>query len=161
MAKFLYGVKGYNLDVLARQPIWQLGIDYKCGTGHGVGYLLNIHEGPSGFRWQVVPSKNETAVIEPGMVLTNEPGIYIENSHGIRIENELIAKKSDLNEFGQFMEFEVITFIPIDLDAVDPSQLTYLERNYLNSYHEMVYEKISPHLNDSEMKWLKHYTRSI
>lgn len=161
MAKFLYGARGYNLDVLARQPIWQLGIDYKCGTGHGVGYLLNIHEGPSGFRWQVVPSKNELAIIEPGMLLTNEPGIYVENSHGIRIENELIVKKSDSNEFGQFMEFEVVTFIPIDLDAIEPSHLTYLERNYLNSYHKMVYEKIAPHLTEDEKNWLQDYTREI
>ena len=161
MAKFLYGVRGYNLDVLARQPIWQLGIDYKCGTGHGVGYLLNIHEGPSGFRWQIVPSKNETAVMEPGMVITNEPGIYIENSHGIRIENELIFKNAEKNEFGQFMNFEVVTFIPIDLDAIEPSELNKDERAYLNNYHRQVFEKISPYLTEEEKDWLKVYTREI
>ena len=161
MAKFLYGVRGYNLDVLARQPIWQLGIDYKCGTGHGVGYLLNIHEGPSGFRWQIVPSKNETAVMEPGMVITNEPGIYIENSHGIRIENELVFQNAEKNEFGQFMNFEVVTFIPIDLDAIEPSELNKDEKAYLNSYHRQVFEKISPYLTDEEKEWLKIYTREI
>ncbi|WP_028829771.1 aminopeptidase P family protein [Proteocatella sphenisci] len=161
MAKFLYGVRGYNLDVLARQPIWQLGIDYKCGTGHGVGYLLNIHEGPSGFRWQIVPSKNETAVMEPGMVITNEPGIYIENSHGIRLENELIFKNAEKNEFGQFMNFEVVTFIPIDLDALEPSELNKDERAYLNYYHQQVFEKISPYLTNEEKEWLKIYTREI
>lgn len=161
MAKFLYGARGYNLDVLARQPIWQLGIDYKCGSGHGVGYLLNIHEGPSGFRWQIVPSKNETAVMEAGMVITNEPGIYIENSHGIRIENELIIKSAEKNEFGQFMEFEVVTYVPIDLDAIDPSELNKDERAYLNKYHKQVYDKISPYLTDEEKEWLKIYTREI
>ena len=161
MAKFLYGVRGYNLDVLARQPIWQLGIDYKCGTGHGVGYLLNIHEGPSGFIWQIVPSKNETAVMEPGMVITNEPGIYIENSHGIRIENELIFQNAEKNEFGQFMNFEVVTFIPIDLDAIEPSELNKDERAYLNNYHKQVFEKISPYLTEEEKDWLKVYTREI
>ncbi|MGB5824539.1 MAG: aminopeptidase P family protein [Proteocatella sp.] len=161
MAKFLHGVKGYNLDVLARQPIWQLGIDYKCGSGHGVGYLLNIHEGPSGFRWQVVPSKNETAVMEAGMVITNEPGIYIENSHGIRIENELVIKAAEKNEFGQFMEFEVVTYVPIDLDAIEPSELNKQERNYLNQYHKLVYSTISPFLTTQENEWLKTYTREI
>lgn len=161
MAKFLYGAKGFNLDVLARQPIWQLGIDYKCGTGHGVGYLLNIHEGPAGFRWQIVPSKHETAVIEPGMVITNEPGIYIENSHGIRIENELIVKSAEKNEFGQFMEFEPVTYAPIDLDAIEVSELNKQERNYINNYHKLVYETISPYLSEEERAWLKTYTREI
>lgn len=161
MAKFLYGAKGYNLDVLARQPIWQLGIDYKCGTGHGVGYLLNIHEGPAGFRWQIVPSKNETATLEAGMVLTNEPGIYIQGSHGIRIENELEIRYAQKNEHGQFMNFEVVTMCPIDLDAIDPDQLTKAERDYLNNYHKLVYEKIAPSLNDEEREWLKTYTREI
>jgi Xaa-Pro aminopeptidase len=161
MAKFLYGAKGYNLDVLARQPIWQLGIDYKCGTGHGVGYLLNIHEAPAGFRWQIVPSKNETAVMEAGMVLTNEPGIYIEGSHGIRIENELEIKYAEKNEFGQFMNFDVVTVCPIDLDAIDPEQLNKAERNYLNSYHKFVYDTISPSLSAEEKDWLKTYTREV
>lgn len=161
MAKFLYGCKGYNLDILARNPIWQLGIDYKCGTGHGVGYLLNIHEGPAGFRWQVVPSKNETSNLEAGMVLTNEPGIYIEGSHGIRIENELEIKYSDKNEHGQFMNFEPVTVAPIDLDAIDPEQMTKAERDYLNKYHKFVYEKVSPALSDEEKEWLKTYTREI
>lgn len=161
MAKFLHGVKGYNLDILARQPIWQLGIDYKCGTGHGVGYLLNIHEGPCGFRWKIVPSKNETENLEAGMVITNEPGIYIENSHGIRIENELIIKTAEENEFGQFMEFEVVTCVPIDLDAIEPSELNKQERTYLNNYHNWVYNTISPYLTADENEWLKVYTREI
>ncbi|MGL6107523.1 aminopeptidase P family protein [Romboutsia sp.] len=161
MAKFLYGSKGYNLDILARNPIWQLGIDYKCGTGHGVGYLLNIHEGPAGFRWQVVPSKNETANLEAGMVLTNEPGIYIEGSHGIRIENELEIKYAEKNEYGQFMNFEPVTVAPIDLDAIDPQQMNKAERDYLNKYHKFVYEKVAPSLSAEQKEWLKTYTREI
>jgi Xaa-Pro aminopeptidase len=160
-AKFLYGCRGYNLDVLAREPIWNLNIDYKCGTGHGVGYLLNIHEGPSGFRWQVVPSKHETHILEAGMVITDEPGIYIDGSHGIRIENELILRKGVENEFGQFMHFEPVTYAPIDLDAIDPSELNEDDRAYLNSYHETVYNKLSEHLTQEEREWLKEYTRSI
>lgn len=161
MSKFLYGCRGFNLDILARQPIWQLGIDYKCGTGHGVGYLLNIHEGPAGFRWQVTPSKDSMTILEEGMVITNEPGIYIENSHGIRIENELIVKKGASTEFGQFMELENVTVVPIDLDAIAPEELNKDERAYLNTYHRTVYKTLSPYLTDEENEWLKIYTREI
>lgn len=160
-AKFLYGCYGFNLDVLARGPVWDLGIDFKCGTGHGVGYLLNIHEPPTGFRWQIVKSKNEHHKIEEGMVLTDEPGIYIEGSHGIRIENELISHKAEQTEFGQFMNFETITFVPIDLDGIAPDEMTKFEREWLNNYHAEVYEKIAPHLTEEERAWLKEYTRAI
>ena len=160
-AKFLYGCYGFNLDVLARGPVWDLGIDFKCGTGHGVGYLLNIHEPPTGFRWQIVKSKNEHHKIEEGMVLTDEPGIYIEGSHGIRIENELISRKAEKTEFGQFMDFETITFVPIDLDGIAPDEMTKFEREWLNNYHAQVYEKIAPHLTEEEKEWLKEYTRAI
>lgn len=160
-AKFLYGCKGYNLDILARQPIWELKLDYKCGTGHGVGYLLNIHEGPSGFRWYNSPGKNEAHVLEMGMVITDEPGIYIEGSHGIRLENELIIRQGEENEFGQFMHMEPVTFVPIDLDAIDPTGLSGAEKRYLNAYHEMVYQKLAPHLSADECEWLKTYTQAI
>lgn len=160
-AKFLYGCKGYNLDILAREPMWNLEIDYKCGTGHGVGYLLNIHEGPSGFRWCIVPSKHETHTLEEGMVITDEPGIYIEGSHGIRIENELIVKKGTSNEFGQFMHFDPVTYAPIDLDVIALEDLNRDEKLYLNSYHKLVYSKIADYLNDDEKAWLKTYTREI
>ena len=160
-AKFLYGCYGFNLDVLARGPVWDLGIDFKCGTGHGVGYLSNIHEPPTGFRWQIVKSKNEHHKLEEGMVLTDEPGIYIESSHGIRIENEMITHKAEKNEFGQFMNFETITFVPIDLDGIAPDEMTKFEREWLNNYHAQVYEKIGPHLNEEEREWLKEYTRAI
>ncbi|MBZ9635255.1 aminopeptidase P family protein [Clostridium sp. FP1] len=160
-ARFLYGCKGYNLDILAREPMWCLELDYKCGTGHGVGYLLNIHEGPSGFRWYIVPSKHETNTLEEGMVITDEPGIYIDGSHGIRIENELIVRKGVENEFGQFMHFESVTYAPIDLDAIDTEDLNRDEKLYLNSYHKLVYEKLAQYLSAEERAWLKSYTREV
>lgn len=160
-AKFLYGCRGYNLDILARGPLWEEGIDYKCGTGHGIGFVLNVHEGPNGFRWKVREDIDDTCILEEGMVTTNEPGVYVENSHGIRIENEIVVRKSDKNEYGQFMDFEVITFAPIDLDAIDESLILEDERIYLNNYHKQVYDKISPYLNEDEKQWLKIYTREI
>lgn len=160
-AKFLQGVRGHNLDVLARMPMWEMGIDYKCGTGHGVGYLLTIHEGPQGFRWQETASRAEATELREGMILTDEPGIYIEGSHGIRIENELVVKKAEKNEFGQFLELETITFAPIDLDGINKELMTQKEIEYLNNYHQQVFEKISPFLNEEEKTWLKEYTRAI
>lgn len=160
-ARFLQGCKGYNLDILAREPMWSLDMDYKCGTGHGVGYLLNIHEGPSGFRWYIVPSKHETNTLEEGMVITDEPGIYIDGSHGIRIENELIVRKGVENEFGQFMHFDSVTYAPIDLDAIVTEDLNRDEKLYLNSYHKLVYEKLAEFLSDEERAWLKLYTREV
>lgn len=160
-AKFLYGCRGYNLDILARGPLWEEGIDYKCGTGHGIGFVLNVHEGPNGFRWKVREGIDDTCILEEGMVTTNEPGVYVENSHGIRIENEIVVRKAEKNEYGQFMDFEVITFAPIDLDAIDESLLLKDERVYLNNYHKQVYDKIAPYLNEEEKQWLKIYTREI
>ncbi len=160
-AKFLHGCRGYNLDILSRGIMWQMGIDYQCGTGHGIGFVLNVHEAPNGFRWRVVPERFDSAVLEEGMVTTNEPGIYIEGSHGIRIENEIVTKKAEKNMYGQFMEFEVVTFAPIDLDAVDPTIMTKEEKDYLNWYHGQVFEKVSPHLTSEEREWLKEYTRAI
>ena len=160
-ANFLYGCHGYNLDVLVRQPIWDLNIDFQCGSGHGVGYLGNVHEPPTGFRWYVVPSKNEHHQLEEGMVITDEPGIYEDGKFGIRIENEFIVRKGELNKYGQFMHFETITFAPIDLDGIDPEEMTKSEREWLNNYHKDVYEKIGPHLTDEEKEWLKEYTRAI
>ena len=160
-AKFLYGCYGYNLDVLARGPIWDLDLDFQCGTGHGVGYLGNIHEAPTGFRWYVVPSKNEHHQLEEGMVITDEPGIYEDGQFGIRIENEFIVRKGVQNKYGQFMHFETITFAPIDLDGIDPEEMSRDEREWLNNYHKNVYEKIGPRLTEEEREWLKEYTRAI
>ena len=160
-AKFLYGCRGYNLDILARGPLWEEGVDYKCGTGHGIGFVLNVHEGPNGFRWKVREDIDDSCILEEGMVTTNEPGVYVENSHGIRIENEIVVRKAEKNEYGQFMDFEVITFAPIDLDAIDESLILKDEKVYLNNYHKQVYDKISPYLNEEEVEWLKKYTRAI
>lgn len=160
-AKFLYGCSGLNLDILAREPLWQLGMDYRCGTGHGNGYLLNVHEGPNSFRWRKLPGVIDDIPVQEGMITTDEPGVYEEGRYGIRIENELLCKKGVKNEYGQFMEFENITYAPIDLDAIDAGEMTGRERKLLNDYHKKVYEVISPYLNDAEKKWLQEYTREI
>ncbi|MDD6036817.1 MAG: aminopeptidase P family N-terminal domain-containing protein [Lachnospiraceae bacterium] len=160
-AKFLYGCRGINLDILARGPLWQMGLDYRCGTGHGVGYLLNVHEAPNGFRWRIVPERNDSCILEEGMVTTNEPGVYVEGSHGIRIENELLCKKGEKNEYGQYMYFETLTMAPIDLDAVLPEEMTAKEREILNNYHKKVYETLLPYMNEEETKWLREATREI
>lgn len=160
-AKFLYGCQGINLDILARGPIWDLGIDYKCGTGHGVGYMLNVHEAPNGFRWKRVPERDDYCVLEAGMITTDEPGIYIEGSHGIRIENELVLKKGEKNSDGQFMYFDTITMVPIDLDLIDTSYMNETDKQRLNEYHRKVCEVIMPYLSEEEKKWLKEYTKPV
>lgn len=160
-AKFLYGCTGLNLDILSRGPLWEMGIDYKCGTGHGVGYVLNVHEGPNGFRWRVVPERHDNGTLEEGMITTDEPGVYLEGKYGIRTENELVCHKAEKNEYGQFMCFENITYAPIDLDAIDSELMTGREKKLLNDYHKMVYETLSPYMTEEENEWLKHYTRAI
>lgn len=160
-ARFLYGCSGLNLDILARGPLWDLNIDYKCGTGHGIGYLLNVHEGPNGFRWRIVPERKDSGTLEAGMITTDEPGVYLEGKYGIRTENELVCHKGEKNEYGQFMYFETITYAPIDLDAIDPEAMTKRERAILNKYHAMVYRVLSPYMTTEENEWLKQYTRAI
>lgn len=154
-ARFLYGCTGINLDILSRGPLWNIGIDYRCGTGHGVGYLLNVHEAPNGIRWRVVPERNDSAVLEEGMVTSDEPGVYTEGSHGIRIENELLCRKDIKNEYGQFMSFETVTYVPIDKEAIDLKYLENRDIEQINDYHKMVYEKISPYFEGKEADWLK------
>lgn len=158
-AVFLEGTTGYNLDVLARMPAWRRGINFNHGTGHDVGYLMNIHEASCGFRCAI--REKEQAPLMAGLVITDEPGIYIEGSHGVRTENELLVRKGPKNEYGQFLYFEPITYVPIDLDAIIPEMLTDQEREQLNEYHKKVYEIVAPHLNDEEREWLKEYTRAI
>ena len=158
-AKFLQGSSGLTLDILARKPFWDRGLNYNHGTGHGVGYLLNIHEGPAGFRYKF--RAGETEEIQEGMVITDEPGLYIEGSHGIRLENELLARKGVQNEYGQFLYFETITLIPFDLDAISLDMLNEENRKLLNEYHKRVYEEIAPHLNEEEKAFLKKYTRAV
>ena len=158
-AKFLQGSSGLTLDILARKPFWDRGLNYNHGTGHGVGYLLNIHEGPAGFRYKF--RAGETEEIQEGMVITDEPGLYIEGSHGIRLENELLTRKGVQNEYGQFLYFETITLIPFDLDAISLDMLNEENRKLLNDYHKRVYEEIAPHLNEEEKAFLKKYTRAV
>lgn len=155
-ARFLYGATGSNLDVLARYPLWQEGIDYKSGTGHGIGFLLNVHEGPH----RISPIPNNVR-LEKGMVVTIEPGVYRAGKYGIRIENVAVVVEDIETDSGQFMKFETISYCPIDLEAVDVEMLTDKERKWLNDYHKEVYEKLSPFLNEEEKEWLKNKTRRV
>ncbi|MBE6024185.1 MAG: aminopeptidase P family protein [Cellulosilyticum sp.] len=157
MAKaiFMEGCTGANLDILARGPIWAYGLDYKCGTGHGVGFMLGVHEGPQSLRMSNhVPFKK-------GMLITDEPGIYIQGSHGVRIENILLVTDYLDTPDGKFYQFENVTYFPIDLTPVDFTLLNADEINWLNDYHEMVYNKLAPRLEGEALKWLKEHTQSI
>ena len=159
-AKFLYGCTGRNLDILARQPLWNKGIDYKCGTGHGIGYMLNVHEGPQNIRWRYTSGMKE-AVIEPGMIVSNEPGVYKENSHGIRIENIMAAENMEKNGDGQFMGFRTLTYVPIDREGIDISYMQRVDVERLNRYHEQVYAKTQEYLTQEEREWLAEVTAPI
>lgn len=160
-AKFLYGCRGINLDYLARAPLWELGLDYQHGTGHGVGYFLNVHEAPNGFRYKWIPKKGESAVLEEGMLTSNEPGFYLEGKFGIRHENLILCVKDEKNGYGQFMRFETVTMVPFDRDAIVKELLTDRERQILNQYHRVVYQTISPYLEGAEKEWLSWATQEI
>ncbi|MCM1569317.1 MAG: aminopeptidase P family protein [Roseburia sp.] len=155
--KFLHGCTGRNLDILARRPIWDLGLDYRCGTGHGIGYILNVHEGPHSLRWRYNKEAEET-VFQEGMVVTNEPGIYQEGSHGVRIENVMAVKNAEKTEYGQFLEFETLTWVPLDKAGIDERYLTEEGRAYLAAYQREVFDRLSPYLTDEERRWLREET---
>ncbi|MGU8482401.1 aminopeptidase P family protein [Clostridium perfringens] len=156
-AKFLKGTTGSALDIKAREPLWNEGIDYKCGTGHGVGFFLNVHEGPQ----SISPVPNKVA-LEPGMIITNEPGVYREGKHGIRTENTMVVVKDTYSEeFGEFYKFETISLCPIDLEGLDISLLNEEEKAWLNNYHKKVYDLLSPYLDEEEKEFLKNETREI
>lgn len=157
-ARFLYGCTGCNLDILARELLWSIDTDYKCGTGHGIGYILNVHEGPQSIRWHSAAQGDDTA-FEAGMLVSNEPGVYIEDEYGIRIENIMLCQKGNKNKDGQFMYFEPLTFVPIDREAMDISLMTKKDMVRFNQYHKDVYEKISPFLDEKERIWLKEATQ--
>ncbi len=156
-AVFFKGATGSCLDVLARQFLWNEGIDYKCGTGHGVGFLLNVHEGPQGFG----PRGRYTYPLEVGMNLTVEPGVYVEGKYGVRIENDVIVEKRMETADGEFYGFDMLSYCPIDTRAIDKSLMTQKEIEWLNNFHEKVYEKLSPYLNEEEKAWLKEETKAI
>ena len=157
-AHFKHGCTGVNLDCLARAPLWELGLDYNHGTGHGVGYLLNVHEGPQGIRLR---DQNGGAVLEEGMILSDEPGVYFENRYGIRLENLLLCRKAEKTDHGQFMAFDTLTMVPFDRRAIDPAQMSKQELTLLNRYHAAVYQAISPHLTAEERIWLHEATQPL
>ena len=154
--KFLQGSIGSSLDIMARKPLWEEGIDYKCGTGHGIGFCLSVHEGPQ----QIRPINY--VELKPGMILTNEPGVYKEGKHGIRIENVMLIVEDSKTEYGgQFYKFEPLSYCPIDLEGIEVSMLTDKEREWINNYHKETYDKLSPYLNDEEKEFLRKETRAI
>ncbi len=159
-AYFKYGCTGANLDYLAREPLWELGLDYNHGTGHGVGYLLNVHEGPNSIRLKEAGGGVGT-IFEEGMITSDEPGLYLEEEYGIRLENLILCKKGKKTQFGQFMRFEILTMVPFDRSAILPEQMTERERELLNAYHEKVYESIAPYLTEEERLWLKKETAPV
>lgn len=154
--QFIKGCTGRNLDIIARAPLWKMGMDYKCGTGHGVGCFLNVHEGPHSIRWRYIENSHETE-LEPGMVVTDEPGVYKEGRYGIRTENTLLIVEGDKTEDGSFLRFEPLTLVPIDLRAVDLSLLEREDIRQLRDYQSLVIDSLSPHLTDEEAKWLKGF----
>lgn len=159
-AKFLYGCTGRNLDILSRAPLWNLGIDFKHGTGHGVGYILNVHEGPQNIRWKFIEGMTEYP-IEAGMTTSDEPGVYIEGEFGIRTENVILCEKDVFNEYGQFLKFEHLTYVPLDPEVIDKSVLTNEEIELVNKYQEDVFNKTKDYLNKEEAEWLYKITRPL
>jgi len=159
-AIFMEGCTGRNLDILAREPLWECGMDYKCGTGHGVGCYLNVHEGPHSIRWRYVKDIVET-VLKEGMIVTDEPGVYLQDVMGIRTENVLLVKEMKKNSDGTFLTFDPLTFVPIDLEAIDTAYMETSDIRKLNGYHKLVFEKISPYLNAEEREWLRMVTAPL
>lgn len=159
-AKFVEGVSGQNLDVLARQPLWEMGMDYNHGTGHGVGYVLGVHEGPQRVHWRTAPG-TRSVPLEEGMIISDEPGLYLEGRFGIRLENLVLCRKGEKNDYGQFLYFEPLTMVPFDREAILPELMTEKELEWLNEYHRKVYETLSPYLEEEEQGWLKEMTAQI
>ena len=159
MLRFPHGTKGIQMDILARQFLWANNLNYGHGTGHGVGFFLNVHEPPQG----IITGLNSrgTTVHEAGMFSSNEPGFYKENEYGIRIENLILATDELENEYGKFMRFETVTLYPIDLQLIDKALMTKEERAWFNQYHKEVYRKLSPKLKVEERAWLKDKCKTI
>ena len=157
--KFLKGLCGNQIDIVARKDLWEVGVDYRCGTGHGIGYLLSVHETPPNIRY----AKNDGSETElkPGMVFSDEPGVYFEKKFGIRCENDLLCKTVESNEYGEFLGFETLTLVPFDLKLIDKKLLDKKTIDALNKYHETVYNKLSPYLNEKEEAFLRKLTKKI
>lgn len=160
-AKFRYGCAGINLDALARQALWKEGMDYEHGTGHGVGYLLNVHEAPNSFRRLVSENREECMRLEPGMITSNEPGVYFPGKFGIRLENLIVCKELEKNEFGRFLGFETLTLVPFERDAILVEELEAWEKEWLNQYHAHIIEKIGRYLEPEILAWLKEVTAKL
>lgn len=154
-ARFLQGCSGQSLDILARTPLWEKGLDYNHGTGHGVGYLLSVHEGPNSFRYRPSVNGRNDCILEEGMITSDEPGIYLEGKFGIRLENMIICQKDVENEYGSFLCFDSLTLVPFDLSAIILEELSIKERRWLEQYHKKVFETIAPYLTEEETEWLK------
>lgn len=159
--KFKAGCTGENLDMIARGPLWEEGLDYNHGTGHGIGFVLNVHETPARINWKRRAGYGENDPFKPGMIVSNEPGFYLEGQYGIRLENLILCQEAENTEYGQFLKFETLTIVPFDLDAVDVTLLDSKERQLLNDYHSRVYAELLPYLTEEEGVWLKHATRAI
>lgn len=160
-AEFPYGARGVNIDYAARELLWKQGLDFNHGTGHGVGFVGGVHERPNSIRWRIPSGTVDSAVFEEGMVTSNEPGLYLEGEFGIRTENLMLCVKAEKTEFGQFMKFENLTWVPIDLDAIDPAYMEPSDIERLNAYHKQVYENLSPLLTEEEREWLKWSVRQV
>lgn len=159
-AYFKSGYSGTHLDYLAREPLWHLGLDYNHGTGHGVGYLLNVHEGPQGIRQREAGNHIGT-VLQEGMITSNEPGVYIEGEYGIRLENLMLCLCDRETESGEFLRFETLTLAPFDRDAILPECMEAADLRLLNEYHARVYETLAPYLDPAEQEWLRGATAPI
>jgi Xaa-Pro aminopeptidase len=158
---FLKGTTGNNLDILAREPMWDINIDYQCGTGHGVGHVLGVHEGVHGVRWGMPSAARPSVPFEAGMIVTDEPGIYLPHKIGIRIENELLVVPDGKNFYGQWLKFQNVTYCPYDLDAIDPSYLNETELAQINAYHAQVRKVLTPYLSGKDLTYLRKATKAI
>ena len=159
-ARFRAGVTGENLDILARGPLWDEGLDYNHGTGHGVGYLLSVHEGPQRIHWSIASNARHTA-LEPGMIFSDEPGLYLAGKFGVRLENLLLVREAETNAYGRFLSLEPLTLAPFDRDTIDPSLLSDRELAQLNAYHARVYEALAPHFDAETRAWLRGVTAPL
>lgn len=156
MCRYPQGTRGSQIDILARKALWDEGLNYLHGTGHGIGHFLNVHEGPQSIRMDENPT-----TLQPGMVTSNEPGLYRANEYGIRLENLVVTKEDITTVFGNFYKFETLTLCPFDSIAVDKTLMTEKQIKWFNDYHEMVYVLLSPSLSGEEQEWLREKTKAI